>query len=187
MTYQIQWLQFRKNSIKIFIPQSCFLWQMFLPPKQKKKRSVCMNQNHTKGFFSFYIKHSYIEYIYVSCIYVHVLVISIIFCPMIVLHMGWNFLLICKLTDSFPNKMSTNGNVFSMGSLKNWQRKGADRFIVNTLPDSWACLAILNTEEGLTVRGKLCWKKRERYMILVGMKTWHCWEINMLVPVFKQA
>lgn len=41
-----------------------------------------------------------------------------------------------------------------MGSLKNWHRKGAERFMVNTLPDSWACLAILITVEGLTVRGK---------------------------------
>lgn len=41
-----------------------------------------------------------------------------------------------------------------MGFLKNWYRKGVERFMVNILLDFWVCLVILIIVEGLIVRGK---------------------------------
>jgi len=57
-----------------------------------------------------------------------------------------------QLTSSFPNNISTYGRASRTFSLKNWQIKGAERFIISVRPLSSEYLAIRWIDSGLTVK-----------------------------------
>lgn len=58
------------------------------------------------------------------------------------------------LTVSLPNRISTYGMASIIGSLKNWDRNGALRFIINGQSCLRAWFAISIMDGGLTVRKK---------------------------------